>query len=122
MDIMVIDDHEEMRLMLTEMLKNKGYNVVAAENGKKAIDLLMIYKVDCIITDIVMPEIERNEHIIRLRQSKIPIISISGLSRETVVSEFMASLGVIGFLQKPFKSDEIMQLVDNVKEGIAREV
>jgi len=122
MDIMVIDDQEEMRMMLTEMLENKGHKVTAAENGKKAIDLLMIYKVDCIITDIVMPEIEGVEFILRLRQSHIPIISISGLSPETVISEFMASLGVIGFLQKPFKSEEILQLVNNVEEGIARKI
>lgn len=122
MDIMVIDDQEEMRMMLTEMLENNGHNVTAAENGKKAIDLLMIYKVDCIITDIVMPEIEGIEFILRLRQSHIPIISISGLSRETVVSGFMASLGIIGFLQKPFKSKEILELVDNVEEGIARKI
>jgi len=122
MDIMVIDDQEEMRMMLTEMLENKGHKVTVAENGKKAIDLLMIYKVDCIITDSVMPEIEGVEFILRLRQSHIPIISISGLSPETVISEFMASLGVIGFLQKPFKSEEILQLVNNVEEGIARKI
>lgn len=118
MDILVVDDEAEIRLMLSEMLKSKGHKVIIAENGKKAIDYLMIYKVDLIITDIVMPEIEGIEFILRLRQSKIPIISMSGLSRETVVSEFMASLGIVGFLQKPFDTGELLQVVDNIQEGL----
>ncbi len=117
MDILVVDDEAEIRLMLSDMLKSKGHKVIVAENGKKAIDYLMVYKVDLIITDIVMPEIEGIEFILRLRQSKIPIISISGLSRETVVSEFMASLGIVGFLQKPFDTGELLQVVDNIQEG-----
>lgn len=118
MNILVVDDHVEMRQMLRDMLESNGHNVIEAENGKKAIDCLVIYKINLIITDIVMPEIEGIEFILRLRQSRIPIISISGLSKETVISEFIASLGIIAFLQKPFENKDIMQLVDNVKESI----
>ena len=117
MDILSVDDEAEVRLMLSDMLKSKGHKVIVAENGKKAIDYLMVYKVDLIITDIVMPEIEGIEFILRLRQSKIPIISMSGLSRETVVAEFMASLGIVGFLQKPFDNADLLQVVGNIQEG-----
>ncbi len=117
MNILVVDDEADVRLMLSDMLKSKGHKVIIAENGKKAIDYLVVYKVDLIITDIVMPEIEGIEFILRLRQSKIPIISMSGLSREAVLSEFMASLGIVGFLQKPFDTNELLQVVDNIQEG-----
>lgn len=118
MTILIIDDNEEVRMVLRELLTHRGHTVIVADNGRKAIDLLMVYKVGCIITDIVMPDIEGVELILRLRQSKIPIISISGLSREMIVAEFMASLGVIGFLQKPFRSGDILQLVSTVEEGV----
>ena len=117
MDILVVDDDADVRLLLSDMLRSKGHKVTTAENGKKAIDYLMVYKVDLIITDIVMPEIEGIELILRLRQSNIPIISMSGLPRETVVSEFMASLGIVGFLQKPFDAADILQVVSNIEES-----
>ena len=118
MDIMVVDDEVEVRSMIYDMLKSKGHNVIVAENGKRAIDLLAFYKVDIIVTDIIMPEIEGIEFILRLRQSNIPIISISALSKEAVVLEFMDSLGIVGILQKPFAKSDLMQLVDNVKENL----
>ena len=117
MDIIVVDDDVEVRGVLCEVLSSKGHHVIVAENGRRAIDLLSIYKVDLIITDIIMPEIEGIEFILRLRQSNIPVISISALSKESIVMEIIASLGIIGFLQKPFANNELLQIVKNVKEG-----
>lgn len=118
MDIIVVDDDAEVRGLLCEVLNSKGHNVIVAENGKRAIDLLSVYKVDLIITDIIMPEIEGIEFMLRLRQSNIPVISISALSKEAVVMEIMASLGIIGLLQKPFTNNDLLLLVDNVKSGL----
>lgn len=118
MDIIVVDDDVEVRGLLCEVLNSKGHNVIVAENGKRAIDLLSVYKVDLIITDIIMPEIEGIEFMLRLRQSNIPVISISALSKEAVVMEIMASLGIIGLLQKPFTNNDLLLLVDNVKSGL----
>lgn len=120
MDIMVVDDEVEVREMICEILCSKGHNVITAENGKRAIELLSIYRVDLIITDIIMPEIEGVEFILRLRQSNIPVISISALSKESVVMEFMVSLGIVGILQKPFKNCDLLQLVNNIKEDIKK--
>ena len=118
MNIIVVEDQREVRDMLCSLLQGKGHNVIIAKDGKRAIDLLSIYKVDLMITDIVMPNIEGIELILRLRESNIPVITISGLPRETVVSELIASLGIIGFLHKPFSNDDLMQLVNSVKEEI----
>ena len=118
MNIIVVEDQKEVREMLFSLLQEKGHNVIVAEDGRRAIELLSIYKVDLMITDIVMPNIEGIELILRLRQSNIPVISISGLSKETVVAELMASLGIIGFLHKPFANDDLIQIVDNVQERI----
>ena len=122
MNIIVVEDEKEVREMLFSLLHEKGHNVVVAEDGRRAIELLSIYKVDLIITDIVMPKIEGIELILRLRQSNIPVISMSGLSKEAVVAELMASLGIIGFLHKPFSNDDLMQIVDNVKGGTDKKV
>ncbi|MFW5775252.1 MAG: response regulator [Chitinivibrionales bacterium] len=115
MTILVVDDHDGTREMLSELLEMEGHSVIGARNGRQAIDLLMIYRVDIIITDIVMPELEGTEFILRLRQSKIPIISVSGLSKEDVLSGIVRSLGIKGFLRKPFKPEDILDLVKNVE-------
>ncbi|MBD3344732.1 MAG: response regulator [Chitinivibrionales bacterium] len=116
MNILIVDDHEEIRQMLREMLQENGYHVFVAENGKQAIDLLGVNKIDLIISDILMPEIEGVEFILRLRQSKIPVIAISGLRREDVVAQFFASIGVVGFLQKPFMVNDVAVLVNNARK------
>ena len=120
MNIMVVDDNADIRALMRSMLTEAGHTVHAAENGTQAIDYLMVYKIDLIITDIVMPEIEGVELVLRLRQSNIPIISISGLPKETIVAEFMASLGIVGFLQKPFANEDLMRLVDTAAPHISR--
>ena len=121
MDVIVVDDDVEVRGVLCEVLSSTGHHVIVAENGKRAIDLLSIYKVDLIITDIIMPELEGIEFILRLRQSNIPVISISALSKESIVMEIMASLGIIGFLQKPFANNDLLRIVNNVKEGLEKQ-
>jgi len=53
--ILVIDDNEEFRKMLCEILKNEGYEMVAASDGKEGIDLYRADPTDLVITDLVMP-------------------------------------------------------------------
>jgi CheY-like chemotaxis protein len=114
MKILIVDDHEEVRIMLRDVLQNRGHTLFCAENGNHALDVLANNTVDLIISDIIMPKMEGVEFITRVKQMRIPVISISGLPREVVVAEFFASLGIVGFLQKPFRYTELMQLVENV--------
>ena len=116
MDIIVVEDQQEVREMLCALLQKKGHNVIIAENGKRAIDLLSVYNIDLVITDIIMPEIEGIELILRLRESKIPIIPVSVLSKSAIVQELLAALGIIGVLQKPFNNDELVNLVESVNK------
>jgi CheY-like chemotaxis protein len=112
MKILLIDDDSHMRGAISELLEQKGYEVIQAENGKIALDSLAVYKFDLIITDIIMPELEGIEFILRLRQSKIPIISISGMPKEVVINELIQSLGIKGFLKKPFSKEDLFEIID----------
>jgi two-component system response regulator GlrR len=114
MDIIVVEDQEDVRKMLCTLLKKKGHNVIIAENGKRAIELLSVYNIDLVITDIIMPEIEGIELILRLYESKIPIIPVSVLTKGAIVQELLDALGIIGVLQKPFNNDELIKLVESV--------
>jgi len=117
MDILLVEDEADIRQLIYDVLQKEGHHVIAAKNGKQAIDYLMIYKVELIITDIIMPEIEGIELILRLRQSNIPIIPITALSKESLMTELLASLGIVGYLQKPFTRNDLVALIDTVKEA-----
>jgi len=116
MKILLIDDDEYIRELISELLESKGHEVVQAANGKIALESLVVYRFDLIITDIMMPEIEGVEFILRLRQSKIPVISISGMAKEDVINELIQSLGIKGFLKKPFNKDDLFQLIDHIQQ------
>ena len=53
--IMIVDDHEEIREVIQVLLSNEGYQVIEAQNGKEALELLD-ETIDLIILDVMMPE------------------------------------------------------------------
>ncbi|MBN1980161.1 MAG: response regulator [Chitinivibrionales bacterium] len=111
MNILVVEDQTEMRQLIVDMLTEETHTVFQAENGLQAIELLMRYSIDCIVTDIIMSDMRGVELIQRLRQTNIPIVAVSGLSRQTFIEELFSSLGIVGFLQKPFLRNDLMQLI-----------
>ncbi|MCH8809524.1 MAG: response regulator, partial [Proteobacteria bacterium] len=81
--ILIIDDEDELRSMLRQMLEQAGHEVTEAVNGAEGIRLYEQDRPDLIITDIIMPEKEGVETIIALRRADpdLPIIAISGGGR-----------------------------------------
>lgn len=74
--ILVVEDEENLRLLYEEELKEEGYAVITAGNGKEAIQKLGERKPDLIILDIVMPVMDGIEFLGRVvrKDSKIPIV------------------------------------------------
>ena len=78
--ILIIDDEDELRSMLRQMLEQAGHQVTEAVNGAEGIQLYEQDRPDLIITDIIMPEMEGFETIRELRDTaaELKIIAISG--------------------------------------------
>jgi DNA-binding NtrC family response regulator len=78
--ILVADDEAGVRGFLRDVLEQGGYDVVEAENGKRALQAVRVGQVDLVITDLVMPEQEGIETMQALRKIApgIPVIAISG--------------------------------------------
>lgn len=117
MQILIVEDNRELLNMLSDILSDEDTTVIRAQTGKEAIELLVRYAVDLIITDIKLPEIEGIELIIRLRQSNIPIIAMSGMEREELVQELISSLGVVEIFQKPFGIRELNQTIASLRKS-----
>jgi CheY-like chemotaxis protein len=100
---MLVDDMPENLVILTAYLSSEGYDVVTAQNGTEALNLLSS-KPDLIISDIMMPKMGGFEFVEKLRRNwktgYIPLIFVSGKNKG--VAERMAfDLGADGFLEKP---------------------
>lgn len=113
--ILVVDDHEQMRKYLKKVLHQ--YQVIEAENGKEALEILKNNSFDLILTDYMMPVMDGETLVKQLKQQhdKTPILVLTARTDQQGKLT-MLRLGIDGYLQKPFMEEE---LLINVKNSIA---
>ncbi len=113
--ILVIDDEDQVRATLGQMLAREGYEVVVAPNGKVGMQLFREQGAHLIITDIVMPEKGGLETIMELRRDfpDVKIIAISGGGRVDPESYLTLAkgFGALRTLAKPFEREELLEAV-----------
>jgi CheY-like chemotaxis protein len=116
--ILLIDDDDDLRTMLSLTLAHFGHTVVEARNGKEGLALLPSAQADLVITDIVMPEKEGIETITELRKNcpKLKIIAMSGGGRGNAgdylhTAKFMGATKV---LAKPFTNDLLQAAISEL--------
>jgi signal transduction histidine kinase len=112
--ILIAEDSPTQAENLSYFLERHGYQVVAAKNGRVALNMVADHKPDLLISDIVMPEMDGYElcHCIRSNQElrDLPIIFLSVLSDPT---DIMKSLecGADSFIIKPFKEEPLIERI-----------
>lgn len=112
--ILVVDDDEHVRAVVTRLLRSEGYEVIEAANGKEALEVVEEAGggIDLVITDLVMPVMGGREFVEELhhRYPEIEGIWISGHPRE---NEFIDSASELNapFLQKPIAANLLMETV-----------
>lgn len=116
--ILVIDDDELMRAMLSQMLGRAGYEIVLAANGIEGLKQFQTHlPVDLVITDLIMPGKEGIETMMELRRDhpEVPIIAISGGARATGRDylPIAAQLGARRTVAKPFTRQEILEAIQS---------
>jgi DNA-binding response OmpR family regulator len=111
--VCVIDDDEQVRTTLTEILRHAGYAVVQASDGDMGIEVVGKNSPEIVITDIIMPNREGIETIRELR-SRFPavrILAISGGGSKSSSTDFLElayALGADDVLAKPFRMAELL--------------
>ncbi len=115
MRVLIIDDDEQIRTLLQEVMKWAGFDVAVAENGRVAMLLQRQRPADLVITDLIMPEQEGLETITSLKKvyKNIKIIAISGGGRIGPEAYLPAALelGADRIFSKPFDVQEIVAAV-----------
>lgn len=114
---LTVDDSKTMRDMVTFTLKGAGFDVIEAEDGKHALTVLNGSKVDVIITDLNMPNMNGIELIRALRADAnykfTPILMLTTEADDTKKQEGKA-VGATGWIVKPFNPEKLVQVVQKV--------
>ncbi len=110
--VLIIEDDQSFRLILSQMIAKAGLKSATANDGEEGIEFFRTGDYDLVITDIIMPVMEGIETIIELRKldPKVKIIAMSGggqIDAEKYLSTAL-SLKVNKVLKKPFSYKELL--------------
>lgn len=115
--IMTADDSASVRQMVSFTLKQGGYDVIEAVDGRDALTKLQATRVDMLITDLNMPNLDGIGLIKGARALPackfIPIVMLSTESQDTKKQEGKA-VGATGWIVKPFKPEQLIAVVKKV--------
>jgi len=115
--ILVVDDERVIREGCRRLLAQEGYEVLTAENGKEALDLLSTESPDLILCDLVMPVMGALEVLeeVKANYPDLPLIIITGHGTVADTDEAMQK-GAYDFVTKPFRVDHLIQTVKSALE------
>lgn len=115
--VLAVDNSKTMRDMVSFTLRGAGYAVIEADNGVNALKALQGQKVDVIITDINMPEMDGITLVKRIRglpqHAGTPVLILTTESDPGKKNEGRAA-GATGWIVKPFSPDKLLQIVAKV--------
>lgn len=115
-NILVVDDNQENLKVVSNFLKEKGYKIALALDGQAALKVLDDNKIDLILLDIMMPEMDGFEVCKILKEKpetkEIPVIFLTAkIETGDIVKGFQ--IGGVDYITKPFKKEELYARVNN---------
>ncbi|MGL5317786.1 MAG: response regulator [Bacteroidales bacterium] len=112
--ILIVEDIPEMQSYLSQELKTAFSNIYISQNGKEAYELLKSKKIDIVVSDIMMPEMNGYELCSSIKQdielSHIPVVLLTALCEDHNLKNGYAC-GANAYLPKPFDSDSLIHLL-----------
>jgi len=107
--VLVVDDEESIRELLSKMLAMAEYDVETAPDGRMGIERLRQQQYDLLISDLKMPNVDGLSLIREARHlaADMPVLIITGYSSEQSAIEAV-NLGVTGYLTKPFRAPQVL--------------
>jgi DNA-binding NtrC family response regulator len=115
--ILVVDDKEMMRDSVATTLSRKGHAAITAPSGKAALEKIASRRVDAVITDLQMPEMDGLELIAEIRKidEQLPVIFMTAYGTVDTAVAAMKQ-GAYDYITKPFSGDELLVAVERAIE------
>ena len=116
--ILVVDDEEDLRMTVTDILEDEGYSIIAAPGGKEALALLKENEFDLMVTDLGMPGMSGWDLARTCRElyPQVSIILLTGWGA-TLDPEEATKAGIDKIMEKPF---DIVELLDTVQDLVSQ--
>ena len=117
--VLIVEDHKLMRVGLKSLFE--GYPeitiVAEAQSGKEALEILATEKIEMIITDMKMPEMDGLELLknIKEKHKNISAVIMTGFSEEYTTTEAL-NLGADGYITKPFRNKELLLILKRIQQ------
>jgi len=112
--ILIVDDFDDTRLLLRTWLRKKGFHVVEAENGNRAVTKAESVRPDLIIMDVEMPELDGLAATRKIRElsgfASVPIVAVSAYGADQYRDHALAA-GCNEYISTPFEPDELERLI-----------
>lgn len=109
--LLIVDDEEKIREMIGKYAKHEGYDVVLAENGKKAIEAFKKDDFDVVVLDVMMPEMDGYETLKKMKEIKeVHCIFLTALGEEND-RIYGFDVGGEDYVTKPFSLKELMMRI-----------
>jgi len=119
--ILIVDDEKDLCLVLNRFLSKHGFEVIEANKGKKAIELLSEAAPDLILCDFKLDDMDGTSVLKAIKEvnPSIPVIIITGYSNIKTAVEVMR-LGAVDYITKPLIPDEILMTIRRALDQTAR--
>lgn len=115
--VMVVDDAAFMRQRCIKLLKDNGYDAIAAVNGKEAVDKYKSEKPDVVLLDITMPDMDGVEALREIMQidKNAKVAMVTAIGQQNMVIECLKA-GAKDFVVKPFDPARVLAAVQKMME------
>jgi len=113
--VLLIEDSAFQRKILTNMVKDLGYDVITADNGHEGVERIVRENPAVVLSDLLMPEhdgiwvLEQ----LKIRGIKIPVIIVTS-DVQTTTREKCMNLGAVGYVNKPVQKEQIQSEITKV--------
>ncbi len=111
--VLLVEDEKTSRKMVANQLHKNGFEVICAEDGEVAMEIVQYCTPDCILLDMLMPKMHGHAFLTQLRKKNqsLPVIVMSAIESKPDIVATMESLGIVGWLSKPFDSEKTLKLI-----------
>ncbi len=115
--ILVVDDEPNYLIVLSELLRDEGYEVFTAESGSAGLPIVLSTDLDLVLTDMKMPGMDGIAFLQKIKEINrdLPVILITAFAEVDKAVEAMR-LGAFTFLAKPFSNEQLLAAIDKAVE------
>ncbi len=115
--ILVVDDAAFMRKRCAKFLQERGYDVLEADNGLKALEMYKEARPDGVLLDITMPEMDGLSALKALREidPNVRVAMVTAMGQQSIIMDAIKN-GARDFVVKPFEKDRVLAAVEKMLE------